>query len=142
MRRTRLWPRDGSSCAFFLSHELESRLILNINRIEGALTIGIAIMGYFIVLNFPDTILASGKKGLLHTGRTRSCPRPCRARPQRQSFRQAYLGEILETCTVLATLGVWFHVPVSLSDLCLCVFRSDDFEDYGLYDCCCVFAGE
>jgi len=27
------------------------------------LTIGIALIGYFIVLNFPDSILASGKKG-------------------------------------------------------------------------------
>jgi hypothetical protein len=30
-------------------------------RIEGALTIGIAISAFFIVLNFPDKILASGK---------------------------------------------------------------------------------
>jgi hypothetical protein len=37
--------------------------ILKVNRIEGALTIGVAILGYFIVLNFPDAILASGKKG-------------------------------------------------------------------------------
>jgi hypothetical protein len=32
-------------------------------RIEGAFTIGIAIPAFFIVLNFPDKILASGKKG-------------------------------------------------------------------------------
>lgn len=36
---------------------------LNTFSIEGALTIGVAILGYFIVLNFPDSILASGKKG-------------------------------------------------------------------------------
>lgn len=33
--------------------------------IEGAATIGIGIIGYFIVLNFPDAILASGKKAFL-----------------------------------------------------------------------------
>lgn len=31
--------------------------------IEGALTIGIAILGYWIVLPFPDALLASSKKG-------------------------------------------------------------------------------
>lgn len=33
--------------------------------IEGALTIGIAIIGYFVVLNFPDAILASGRRSFL-----------------------------------------------------------------------------
>src|SRR3954447_15975957 len=31
--------------------------------IEGALNTGVALLGYFIVLNFPDSILASGKTG-------------------------------------------------------------------------------
>jgi hypothetical protein len=31
-------------------------------RVEGAATIGIAIIGYFLVIGFPDTMLASGKR--------------------------------------------------------------------------------
>jgi len=51
---------DGSSCE---CETFSWDLSLYFGSIEGALTIGIAVIGYWIVLNFPDSILASGKKG-------------------------------------------------------------------------------
>jgi hypothetical protein len=116
---------------------------LNINRIEGALTIGIAILGYFIVLNFPDAILASGKKDY---------------------FTQAELEVVLDRVErdrgdslpdKLTWEKFWRHISswqlwvygfmflcCSAPDICVCIFHSDDFEDHGVYDCCCVFLGE
>lgn len=35
----------------------------NSRSIEGALTVGVAIPSYWIILNFPDSLLADGKKG-------------------------------------------------------------------------------
>ena len=42
---------------------LTKTLFLTKHSIEGALTIGAAIIGYFTVIGFPDQILGSGKYG-------------------------------------------------------------------------------
>ena len=43
----------------------------------------------------------------------------------------------------MAALDIWIHVPLLFcSDLCVRVFYSDGFEDDGVYDRGCVFAGE
>lgn len=52
----------GSSCKWLQSNRKRGGYTANsTNRVEGAATIGIALIGYFLVIGFPDTMLASNK---------------------------------------------------------------------------------
>jgi len=41
----------------------------------------------------------------------------------------------------MAVVDIWLHVLVLFcSYLCICIFHSDDLEDYGVFNCYCIFA--
>lgn len=59
MAHTGLQAGGGYSCA---SDKVPLKLaVLTSHRVEGAATVGIALIGYFLVIGFPDTMLAGNR---------------------------------------------------------------------------------